>query len=111
MLLRQAEDLRERARGLTGNYSAEGVSRNWRGIDRATAFRQYMMDVPIGQRVQVADVVKALRDGGCDVTGKARPGKTNSQKEAERNILITAHQNGGRIGYDKKTREIWRTGV
>ena len=72
LLLRQAGDLRERARGLTGNPSAEGVLRNWRGIDRATAFRQCMMDIPIGHRVHVADVVKALRDGGCDLTPKLR---------------------------------------
>ena len=113
-LLDWAEDFEQRARilGMKRAASEEPSSapvRDWRGVRRATALHEYMRAYPAGVRVQISEVVKALVAGGCDVAGKQRPGETSSEKEAERNLFISAAQSRGALNYDRKTREIWRT--
>lgn len=83
---------------------------DWSGVDRATAMHQYMRNFGKGKKIKVADIVAALTQGGCNVGGKFRPEQTSYQKEAERNLFITASRNEDIYGRDKSknSREIWR---
>jgi hypothetical protein len=67
-----------------------------------------MRSVPVGQRIQIADVVKALRQGLCDVgDDKVHRGFT-LQRNAEANLFMVAANNHKRLAYDRETREIRR---
>lgn len=112
---REAEDLERRAKSLRKSFPAPeqfvtGSPRvsDWSKVDRATAMHEYMRQFPIGHRVKIADVVAALTQGGCDVAGKFRPDQKDYQKEAERNLFITASRNDDIYEYSTQTREIWR---
>lgn len=110
---RKADDLERRARQLRQPNSSNPAPTharigNWVNTDRATAMHEFMRQFPIGYRVQISAVAQALVEGGCDISGKLRPGATNPQKEAERNLFITAGQNKDKYKYDTGTREVWR---
>lgn len=109
---RQAEELRNKAALLkvAMPQASAGAVRigDWSKVDRATAMHEYLRQFPKGKKVRISDVVAALTQGGCDVAGKHRPDQKDYQKEAERNLFITASRNQDLYEYDKKAREIWR---
>ena len=111
-----AEELERRARELAvrspstslNTPRAEAAIRDWRNAKRSTALHDYMRSLPMGKHVPVAEVVSALRSGGCkNVEGKPRPGKTTPQMEAERNVLIAVTRSK-ELEHSEETREIWR---
>jgi hypothetical protein len=109
--VRQADELDRKAALLRAHMSQEPLSArisDWSKVDRATAMHEYMRQFPKGKKVRISEVVAALTKGGCDVAGKFRPGSNDYEKEAQRNLFISASRNAPTYGYDKKTREIWR---
>jgi hypothetical protein len=114
--LAMAEDLERRARDLAlpsapTTSAAEGADmvRDWRDVKKAQAMHEFMRQFPIGQRVKIADVVKALKQGGCKVVDGLRKGWTE-QQNAEGNLFISAHAKPKVYGYSRKTRDVWRVG-
>jgi hypothetical protein len=112
---RQAQELYRRARNLrmdvrenAGANDGRGTVSDWTKAKRADAMHDYLRQFPIGQRVKISEVVAALTRGGVNVAGNFRPDQRNYQKEAERNLFITASRNDEIYEYDKKAREIWR---